>query len=92
MKKGLFLAVAAVVGVASAYASMRTTFVYINRAESGVYEKLPSTTPLDPSKCITATTLPCDYITTVDRGASTSQTQLISDGAVQQNLNKKSLQ
>lgn len=90
MKKVLFLAIAAAIGVTSAYASMRATFVYINRAETGTYEKL--TVALDPSKCISATTLPCDYITTVDRGASTSQAQLITDGAVAQNANKKSLQ
>jgi len=80
MKKVLFVAAFAVIGLASAFASVnRATFFYVQTAVNSW--ELITTTP-DPARCLVDTPEACSYVSPVSFGATATKTQLTTAGAV----------
>lgn len=76
--KFVFMAAAAFVGLASAFAgSNRVTFTYANVANNGTFQKVA----YNPLKCITVVTRPCAYISPVDLGATATTATLLAASA-----------
>lgn len=74
MKKVLFVAAAAIVGLASAYASTsRATFNYGQKTAGSTYTRLVN--PITPL-CSGSVTNPCTYVSPVDLGATTTKALL----------------
>jgi len=80
MKKVLFVAAFAAIGLASAFASTHRATVQYGQNPDGSYKLL--TQPFDPAKCTTPVVNPCGYTSPANIGSPVTKAQLLTAGAV----------
>jgi hypothetical protein len=82
MKKLLFVAAFAAIGLASAYANAsRASIIYVQTAAD---QYNPLTLPYDPAKCLGPTTKECAFAVPTNFGTNKTRAQVVAAGGVVQ--------
>lgn len=80
------MAAAALVGLASAYASSRrTTFTYVNRRDDGIYDLVGT---YNMVYCIFSSVRPCSYVVPINLGPSVYEHTLTLAGGIPSTLKR----